>query len=240
MPIIVNLQSMEHGSHFHASALRAAPESIAPFLGVDHAWMSAPTFPPHPHRAISAVSYPFLDSETAIANHDSIGNHNLIQPGGVHWAMAGSGIVHEEVPAETGKTVHQLQIFVNLSAANKALPPSSLSLEPGQVPVVQLPDATVRVPLGEFANVHSPLEPVTPVTLLDISLEAGATLHVPIPAGHNAFVMPINGVVWVDGAPFSLEKQQLPVYPANRSAQELVLTAQDGAAQVVVFSGAPV
>ncbi|WP_436304007.1 MULTISPECIES: pirin-like C-terminal cupin domain-containing protein [unclassified Variovorax] len=55
---------------------------IDPFLGIDHAWMSAPTFPPHPHAGFSAVTYLFLDSETGIANPDSPGNSTLIQPGG--------------------------------------------------------------------------------------------------------------------------------------------------------------
>src|SRR6266508_3788 len=87
---------------------------IDPFIGVDHAWMSAPTFPPHPHAGFSAVSYLFLDSETGIANQDSIGNHNLIRPGGLHWTTAGRDVVHEEVSAEAGKTVHSLQLFVNL------------------------------------------------------------------------------------------------------------------------------
>lgn len=73
--------------------------------------MSGPTFPPH--QGFSAVSYLFLDSETGINNRDSIGTQNLIKSGGLHWTTAGKGIVHEEVPAETGKTVHSLLIFIS-------------------------------------------------------------------------------------------------------------------------------
>ena len=118
MTTLAMLQRAAKGNHFLAYALRGQEPSIDPFLGIDHAWMSAPTFAPHPHAGFSAVSYVFLDSETGIENKDSFGNHNLIQPGGLHWAAAGSGIVHEEVPAEPGKTVHSLQIFV-------ALPPTA-------------------------------------------------------------------------------------------------------------------
>lgn len=108
MPVIASLQRANHGSHFRAYALRGVAALIAPILGVDHAWMSGPTFPPHRHAGFSAVSYPFPDSETGIDNRDSIGSHNLIRPGGLHWATAGSRIIHEEVPAESGKTLHSL------------------------------------------------------------------------------------------------------------------------------------
>jgi hypothetical protein len=106
MPTIARLQPMNFGSHFRAYALRGgeAAEPIDPFLGVDHAWISAPTFPPHPHAGFSAVSYLFLDSETGVDNRDSLGNHNLISPGGLHWTAASRGVMHEEFPAKTGKT----------------------------------------------------------------------------------------------------------------------------------------
>lgn len=80
MSVIAPIQRANHGGHFRAYGLRGVAELIDPFLGVDHYWMSAPTFPAHPHAGISAVSYLFLDSETGMVNRDSIGTHNLIQP----------------------------------------------------------------------------------------------------------------------------------------------------------------
>jgi len=44
--LIAPLQRANHGSHFRAYGLRGVGALIDPFLGVDHAWMSAPTFPP--------------------------------------------------------------------------------------------------------------------------------------------------------------------------------------------------
>jgi redox-sensitive bicupin YhaK (pirin superfamily) len=109
------LQRMNHGSQFRAYGLHDNEPAalIDSFLGIDHARMSGATFPPHRHAGFSAVSYLFLDSETAIDNRDSLGNRTLILPGGLHWTAAGRGVVHEEVPVETGKTAHMLQIFVN-------------------------------------------------------------------------------------------------------------------------------
>lgn len=239
MSVIAPLQRANHGSHFRAYGLRGVAALIDPFLGVDHAWMSAPTFPSHPHAGFSAVSYLFLDSETGIDNRDSLGTRNLIRPGGLHWATAGSGIVHEEVPAETGKTVHSLQIFVNLAPERQSIAPFALTVEPQDVPVVQLPGARVRVPVGTFGDARSPLNPPTEVTMLDISLEEGAELAVPVAAGYCAFVMPIFGTAMVDGQNFGHNDLKLPVFPARDTPHAITLQSPHGSAKIMLFAGPP-
>lgn len=239
MAYIASLQRANHGSHFRAFGLRGMPGMIDPFLGVDHAWMSGPTFPPHPHSGFSAVSYLFLDSETGVINRDSVGNHNLIQPGGLHWATAGSGIVHEEVPAENGKTVHSLQIFVNLPQELRNMKPFTLTLEPQDVPVVQLPGVRVRVPAGSFRELYSPLKLPTDVTILEVSLDNHAELSLPIESGHCAFIMPIFGTISVDGQFFGFTDLKLPVYPAQDIPQVITLHSSGGTSKVMLFSGRP-
>jgi redox-sensitive bicupin YhaK (pirin superfamily) len=232
---------MKQGSRFRAFTLRGDlnAQPIDPFLGVDHAWMNGPTFPAHPHAGFSAVSYLFPDSETGINNQDSLGNRNLIQPGGLHWTAAGQGVVHEEVPAEPGKTVHMLQIFINLPAHKQAEAPFVFSVEAQNVPVVDLPGAQVRVPLGSFERVVSALSLPTNVRLLDIALQSASELKIPIPEGHVAFVMPIDGEVFVDGYPFDLADPQVPVNLPQGPDRLVTLSTQAANARAVVFSGAP-
>ena len=239
MPAIATLQRANHGGGFRAYGLRGVAALINPFIGVDHVWMSEPTFSPHPHAGFSAVSYVFLDSETGISNQDSIGTRNLIQPGGLHWTAAGRGIVHEEVPAEAGKTVHSLQIFVGLAPARRDMAPFALTLEPQDVPVVWVPGAKVRVPVGSYGETHSPLHPPTEVTMLDISLEEGAELSVPVAAGHCAFVMPIYGTAEVEAQRFACEDLKLPVFPFKNAPHDITLRASQGGAKVMFFSGPP-
>jgi len=241
MSTTARLQRMNHGSQFRAYGLHGneAAAQIDPFLGVDHAWMSGSTFPPHPHAGFSAVSYLFLDSETGIDNRDSLGSRSRILSGGLHWTAAGRGVVHEEVPAETSKTVHMLQIFVNLARERQSATPFALSLAPQDVPVVQLPGAKVRVPLGGYGKARSPLSPPTEVNLLDILLEDGAELIVPVAASHNAFVMPIHGTVTVDGQRFDNAGLGLPVFPALEEPRTVTLQARQGSAKAVLFSGLP-
>ncbi len=239
MPTIVHVQRANRGPHFRAYGLRGLADVIDPFIGVDHAWMSAPTFPPHPHAGFSAVSYVFLDSETGIANRDSIGTRNLIAPGGVHWMVAGKGVVHEEVPAEAGLTVHSLQIFVNLPPAKRADAPYAVSLAPQDVPTVLRPGAKVRVVAGEFDGHRSPAEVPTAVNILDIALDADGGVAIPLLPGRTAFVLPIFGAVAVDGQHFSLDDLKVPVFPAEAGARAITLHAPAGAAKVMVFGGTP-
>lgn len=243
MPMLrLKLDKMTHGAQFRAVTLRDHGRSGAmdPVLGVDHAYMSGPTFPPHSHVGFSAVSYVFANAETGLNNRDSIGTRNLIRPGGLHWTAAGEGIVHEEVPAEAGKTAHLFQIFVDLPPAKRSAPPFAISLEPEDVPVVQRPGAMIRVPLGAFSDARSPLQTPTAITLLDITLEAGATLQLPLAVGHNAFVMPVQGTVTVNGDDFYADGEEIPVFPASAPERLLTLEARDGGTWVALFQGPPI
>lgn len=234
------MQRANRGSHFRAYSLHGSdPSQLDPFMGVDHAWMSAPTFPPHPHAGFCAVTYLFLDSETGIANRDSLGNSTLIEPGGLHWTAAGRGVIHEENPAVPGSTAHLLQIFVNLPREKQNAAPFALSLAPEDVPVVQRPGIRVRIPLGSFDGVRSPLTPPTDVTLLDIALEAGAELALPVAAGERAFFMPILGSAELDGKGFSLDDLGAPILPTVTAATTHTLAAKADGARIAVFIGEP-
>ncbi|WP_336779086.1 pirin family protein [Pantoea sp. USHLN256] len=240
-PVIARVNYANHDSRFRSYGLRAGGKQalFSPYIGVDHYWMGAPTFPPHKHSGMSAVSYILSDSETGMFNRDSIGTQNLIQPGGLHWTTAGKGIVHEEVPAVQGKTVHGLQIFVALSPEKRDIDPFPLMLEPQDVPVIKQAGVTIRIPLGSFGGKHSPMNPPTQVTLLDISIQANAEITVPIPADHILFAMPISGITEIDDHSYSIDDLKLPVYPAHDSPRNIVLRAPEGSSNVVLFAAHP-
>lgn len=237
---LLKLHRMNFGSHFRATTLRGAPGELGPFLGVDHAWMSAPTFPPHMHQHMSAVSYVFLDSESGVQNRDSLGTENLIRPGGLHWTTAGRGITHDEVPAVEGKTVHSLQIFVDLAPADRNMPAAALSLEPEDVPTVLKPGVRVRVPLGGYENVRSPLAPPTDVTMLDVCLKPGAEWTMPVAAGRALFVLPIYGTITVDGVVMDANGMTAPRWRPSEASRTVTVRAGDARALAVFFSGPPV
>lgn len=237
---LARMQQASRGSQFRAVRLHGAdPAQLDPFMGIDHAWMSAPTFPPHPHAGFSAVTYLFQDSETPIANRDSLGNSVMIEPGGLHWTAAGRGVVHQEDPAVLGRTTHLLQIFINLPRDKQNDAPFALTLAPQDVPVAQEPGVSVRVPLGSYGELHSPLSPPTEVTLLDVFLQPGAVFTLPVPAGQRAFFMPIAGSAQLDGKDFGLDDLGAPIVAPDSVMRKHHLVAGTEGAQIAVFIGQP-
>ena len=104
-----------------------------PLLMVDHFIMSEPTFGPHAHAGMSAVSILFEDSVGVFNNKDSLGNDINLKPGDLYWLKAASGAVHDEKPTPGSRT-HALQVFVNLPARMKYDAPDSL-----HVPATSMP-----------------------------------------------------------------------------------------------------
>ena len=190
--------TMSRSEYFQASSVGRSNlgEGVDPFLQIDHFRMRQPVFPPHPHAGFSAVTYMFEDSEGAFVNRDSLAPSDsvLIEPGDLHWTQAGSGVVHEEVPARPGTVCHGLQIFVNLSAQNKFSDPQAFHLSAADIPTYENEQGgQVRVVMGEAFGLVSPLETLTPVVLLDVMLPAGDELRHEISADHNVFVLVVKG-----------------------------------------------
>jgi len=153
-------------------------------------------FSPHPHAGFAAVTYVLEDSPGGLRSRASSGADLLVGPGGIVWTEAGSGVVHEEVPAIEGRELHGVQIFVNRSAQGKLAPPRVLHLDPGQVREWRddVGDR-VRVVVGSFEGTSSPLVPAEPFTLLDVHLRQGISFAAQ--AGQAVLVYVLTGHVAV-------------------------------------------
>ncbi len=136
-PVIAAFESCHSGnsSVFRVDLDRLAG-FIAPIMGFDHFRMSGPTFAPHPHAGFSIVTYVLEDSQGAMHNRDSLGHDLVVQPGELLWTQAGSGVIHDEMPASQGASVHGLQLFVNLSSKNKQLAPKVFHAQKDAIPVL--------------------------------------------------------------------------------------------------------
>ncbi len=191
----LSLQRHHPAPGFSTHGLRGfARASIDPFLNLDDFHMSQPTFPPHPHAGFSAVTVMFEDSAGAFVNRDSLGDRSRIAPGDVHWTQAASGMMHEEIPEVPGVDSHGAQIFVNLSRAHKGAAPRAFHAAAKDIPVVTSKGARVRVLAGAVEGARSPLvELLTPVLLLDVHLEPGAHVVVPVAQAVNLFGVVIGG-----------------------------------------------
>lgn len=238
----VATRQMSRSQSFRAFSIgrNSLGEGIDPFLQLDHFFMGQPTFPPHPHAGFSAVTYLFEDSEGSFINRDTMSAEDsvLIHPGDLHWTQSGSGMVHEETPTEPGKVCHGLQMFVNLAAVNKFSEPKAFHLNSSSIPIYEDgKDGRVRVLAGDAFGLSSPLQTLTPVTILDAFLSGNEERQHTIAADCNAFILVIKGEGTVGS-----DNQRLAAGSAglfDRSGEEVLVKATSEALQYVLFSGKP-
>jgi redox-sensitive bicupin YhaK (pirin superfamily) len=195
----------------------------------------------HPHRGFETVS---LAWEGSVAHTDNAGHEGLIGPGDVQWMTAASGIFHQEYHApafsRTGGRMHMMQLWVNLPRKDKMGPPGYQAILATEIPTVALErDAgAVRVIAGEHAGARGPAQTFTPITMLDVRLNAGGRLPVSLPAHHNALAIVLSGRVAAgrDGG-------------SGAAAGELILFANDGdsfevtageEAHLLILAGEPI
>ena len=176
--------------------------------------VSGHPFGPHPHAGFSAVTCVFEDSKGSLRSRDSLGNDLVTGPGGIVWTQAGSGLIHEELPAKQGRELHGLQIFVNLSSKNKLMAPQVFRLEQSEVPEWRSDSGDrVRVLVGTFEGISSPLVPADPFTLLEVYLQHKISFS--YQGGENALVYVLTGDVDVRADSRNREvanNQALPIY----------------------------
>lgn len=206
-PVISSRQNASSGTFLvRALDLSALGEWGLPVLVLDHFRVTGRPFPPHPHAGFAAVTYVFEDSQGGLRSRDSLGNDLVTGPGGIVWTEAGRGLLHEEVPAETGRELHAVQIFVNLSAENKLITPRLLRLESAEVPEWRsIAGDRVRAVVGSFNGSRSPLLPSEPFDLFDATVQEKISFT--LPEAHVALIYVLSG--------------QAGVYTEDREQREL-------------------
>jgi redox-sensitive bicupin YhaK (pirin superfamily) len=171
---------------------------LDPFLLFDHFAFNDPRegpiagFPTHPHRGIETVTY-MLEGNTR--HRDSLGNIGVIGPGDVQWMTSGRGILHEEMPKRSPEgRVRGFQLWVNLPAAEKMSQPRYQDVVTDTIPTVEATGVKVRVVAGEYEDVTGPVTEIAAQPLyMDVTLEAGSTFELPVPAGHTLVAYVFEG-----------------------------------------------
>src|SRR5580700_10373576 len=115
-------------------------EAVDPFIHMDQ--MGEVDYGPgepkgtswHPHRGFETVTY-IIDG--TFEHQDSNGGGGRITDGDTQWMTAGAGILHIEAPPEelvvSGGLFHGVQLWVNLPAAEKWVPPHYQDIGRGEV-----------------------------------------------------------------------------------------------------------
>jgi len=192
-------------------------------------------FPEHPHRGFETVTYMLAGR---MRHGDNQGNTGLLGPGSVQWMTAGRGILHSEMPEQEEGLMWGFQLWVNLPAKDKMTAPRYQDIPADRVPeVVASEGVHVRVIAGEFQSVPGPVQGVaTEPVYLDVRLEAGKSVELALPVGHQAFAYVYQGTALLGAGETELVRGDLGVLGQGEQ-----LRARTGAAPAsfIVVAGKP-
>jgi len=186
-------------------------------------------FPWHPHRGIETITYVLRGD---VKHGDSMGNKGVITSGDVQWMTAGSGIIHQEMPEGDKKgSMWGFQLWVNLPAKHKMMPPRYQEVKRDQIPEVTLENGTrIRVICGKADDRQGTVQDimVEPV-YLDVSVPPRIEHVLATKRGHTvlAYVFDGKGYLCREKKPFSYEVEGKNYFDLQRdpfvSNGELVL-----------------
>ena len=238
---ILKTRSNDQGGFSTKSVdLSGLGEGSSPVVVLDDFRVSGQPFGPHPHAGFSTITYVLENSQGALRSRDSLGNDIIMGPGGIIWTQAGSGMLHHELPAEEGRELHGLQIFVNLSRKNKGVKPQVFPLKKDEIPEWKNQTGDrVRVVVGHYQDLSSPLSPIEPFNLLDVVLTGEVDFH--LPKDHNAIFYALEGeaVIGSDGAGQRILGGQALAANGTEGSGKVSLQAR-GSARLVILSGAAI
>ena len=188
-------------------------------------------FPSHPHRGFNTFTY-MIDGD--MEHKDSMGNTGNLGPGGAQWMKAASGVIHSEMPKQENGLMRGFQLWVNLPAANKMDAPGYLEYKSDAFPTVERAGARIKVIVGEFEGVASPIiDDTTEVSYFDVTLQSGERFDAALDATHNSFIYVFEGDAIVDGR--AVANRTLATLSGDASS----ITAGEKGARFLLVSGKP-
>lgn len=192
-------------------------------------------FPDHPHRGFETVTYLL---EGRMRHADSVGNQGLLEAGSVQWMTAGSGIIHSEMPERDQGRLWGYQLWVNLPARQKMIPPRYQDIPAARITRLEGEGWQLRVIAGTFDGHQGPAQSITGIRFFDLALEPGAS-----------FVMPVDGeerivLTGVQGEVINQTDEGFPTLGADRVAimgpgDTLALRGGAAGGRVLILGGKP-
>jgi redox-sensitive bicupin YhaK (pirin superfamily) len=216
-----------------------------PFLMLDEFFSDDPNdylagFPSHPHRGFETVTY-MLDGH--MRHEDVFGNRGDLGPGDAQWMTAGRGIIHSEMPQQAEGRMRGFQLWINLPAREKMKPGAWRDIPSRDIPTVTLAGGgELRVIAGTFEQsgtvTAGPVRGLTTEPMYcDLRLPPGASVTIPTPAGHNAFLYVYEGAAAVGD-----DARRLPFRSAGllTPGESVRITAGDSGVKLLFLAGKPI
>lgn len=187
---------------------------------------------PHPHAGFETVSL-LLEGEIGDDTHKMKG-------GDFQMMTAGSGIVHTETIEKMAK-MRLLQLWLNLPKKDRSAVPRLQELSSERVPALSENGVNIKLYSGSLAGLTSPVQNYSPIIVADITIDAGITTVLQIPANYNTFLYVLAGNVKIGGDQKQLNDDQvgwLDLF-TDTSQSDLEITAGEEGVRLILYAGKP-
>lgn len=192
-------------------------------------------FPDHPHRGFETITYMIAGR---MLHRDSAGHEGLLENGGVQWMVAGSGVIHSEIPQQKEGVMQGIQLWLNLPASDKMTQPWYRDFAAEELPRFTTAEAVqAAVIAGHSHGVAGAMQrPVTQPLYLDLHLPASAIFRQALPAEHNAFIYVYKGGLTVNGR--AAAEGRMAILSNQADADGVIIQAEEDS-RAVLIAGQP-
>ncbi len=191
--------------------------------------------PAHPHRGFCPITFMYNGE---IEHNDSMGNNAVIGSNEVQWINAGRGIIHSEKIgknfAATGGKYQGIQLWINLPAKEKMLPPSYQPITQNEIQLIEKQDVTIRLVSGSFLDKTGPAHS-NAITAM-VEMEADATFDFALAASQNVAVYILEGNLIINEAKTAGQHQ---IVSFKKEDGQIVLKANPSA-KLLLMAGEPI
>jgi len=196
---------------------------------------------PHPHRGFEPITLLFKGEQF---HRDSLGNEMVVKAGDVQWTTAGHGIVHAEAPTKEfvkkGGTLEGIQLWLNLPAKDKLMPPNYQHLEATQIPKIFSENQKVQLNIiaGSQKEQIGLIKTQTAVNVFTVLAKENGMLEVDIPQNHQSLIYVLEGSILVnDTAVLQKGENQMIVF--NQDGNSIKFEVKT-TSTILILSGEPI
>jgi len=235
-------QSVSLGAHTVKQAIPVPGfPQISPFILLHHfnfeieAGDNSFTVPAHPHRGFCPITFMY---QGEIEHNDSLGNNAVIGDNEVQWINAGRGIIHSEkigrAFAEKGGQYQGIQLWINLPAAQKMLPPSYQPITKNNIPLIEANGVMVRVVSGSLLGKTGPAH--SNVLTAMFQMEADAAFDFTLPEFQNIALYILEGELTINKEKIAVQHQLVTF----KKEQGNIIMQANTSAKLLLMAGEPI
>ena len=210
-----------------------------PFLSIDVFDSKKPEeyvkgFPWHPHRGFEIITY-IIDGRWD--HRDKKGYRGLITSGQCHHIVAGSGIIHQEMPQPSLKLLG-FRIWLNLPSIYKMVPPEFNEYTSQNIPRLLDNDAIANVISGTYKGVQGAFNgKYSNHMIADVQLKNEAMWSLETNPNDNFLIYVINGAGYFGSNNKYVPDKSLILF---ESGEKIEVRASLKGIRFLILSGTPI